>query len=68
MKTKVPEGWHFYNVINGKRYDFTASQFLEEIVYMDILSSRKEAFADTSEIQYGVLKQKVLIHVKKVIS
>lgn len=47
MKTKVPEGWHLYNFIHGKRYDFTASQFLEEIVYLDITSSRKEAFADT---------------------
>ncbi|WP_413789230.1 hypothetical protein [Bacillus yunxiaonensis] len=67
MKTKVPEGWHFYNRINGKRYDFTASQFLEEITYMDIPSNRKEAFADTNEKQYDTLKQKVRIHIKEVI-
>ncbi|CAG9613617.1 hypothetical protein BACCIP111899_02836 [Bacillus rhizoplanae] len=68
MKTKASEGWHFYNIINGKRYDFTASQFLEEITYMDIPSNRKEAFADTNEIQYDALKQKVCIHIKEVIS
>ncbi|MCM3737035.1 hypothetical protein M3215_14815 [Bacillus cytotoxicus] len=64
MKTKVSEGWHFYNFINGERYDFTASQFLEEITYMDVPSSRIEAFADTNEMQYGALKQNVRIHVK----
>lgn len=68
MKTKVPEGWHFYSRINGKRYDFTASQFLEEITYMDIPSNRKEAFADTNETQYNALKQKVFIHIKEIIS
>ncbi|PHA02285.1 hypothetical protein COE51_03290 [Bacillus pseudomycoides] len=68
VKTKVPEGWHFYNRINGKRYDFTASQFLKEIAYMEIPSNRKEAFADTSDTQYHTLKQKVCIHIKEVIS
>ncbi|MEI4803667.1 hypothetical protein WAZ07_20955 [Bacillus sp. FJAT-51639] len=65
MKTKVSEGWHFYNFINGKRYDFTAPQFLEEIIYMDMSSNRKEAFADTNEMQYDALKQNVRIHIKE---
>ncbi|WP_020060494.1 YunG family protein [Bacillus sp. 123MFChir2] len=65
MKTKVSEGWHFYNRINGKRYDYTASQFLEEITYMDISSNREEAFTDTNEIQYDALKQKIRIHIKE---
>ncbi|WP_243521608.1 hypothetical protein [Bacillus pseudomycoides] len=60
-KTQVGEGWHFYNVINGKRYDFTATQFFEEIAYMDIPSNKEEAFADTNERQYHALKQKVHI-------
>ncbi|MGG2066069.1 hypothetical protein AB1279_15055 [Bacillus sp. S14(2024)] len=68
MKTKVSEGWHFYNIINGKRYDFTASQFLEEIIYMDVPSNREEAFADTNKTQYNALKQNVYIHIKEVIS
>ncbi|MBC6974766.1 hypothetical protein H9I32_20955 [Bacillus sp. Xin] len=60
-KTPVGEAWHFYNMINGKRYDFTATQFFEEIVYMDITSNREEAFADTNQRQYYALKQKVHI-------
>ncbi|MDM5188119.1 hypothetical protein QUF99_12550 [Bacillus sp. DX4.1] len=59
LKTKVPEGWHFYNSINGERYDFTETQFSKEILYMDIPSNRKEAFADTNETQYNALKQQV---------
>ncbi|WP_410982148.1 hypothetical protein [Bacillus cereus] len=60
-KTRVGEAWHFYNMIDDKRYDFTASQFFEEIVYMDITSNREEAFADTNQRQYYALKQKVHI-------
>lgn len=59
-KTLLPEGWHYYNHINGKRYDFTASQFKEAIVYSDISSNRDEAFMDTNEMQYSYLKQRVL--------
>lgn len=58
-KTKLSDGWHFYNIINGKRYDLTTSQFNEDIVYMDILSNREEAFLDTNEEQYNYLKQSV---------
>lgn len=59
-KTKLPDGWHFYNFIKNKRYDFTVSQFRERILYMDITSNRDEAYADTNEGQYTYLKQKVL--------
>lgn len=59
-KTETAGGWHFYNMIDGKRYDLTASQFSEEIVYKDIPSNREEAFADTNERQYNYLKQSVL--------
>ncbi|CAG9620176.1 YunG family protein [Sutcliffiella rhizosphaerae] len=58
-KTKLKEGWHFYNVLNGKRHDFTVSQFKEEIVYMDMPSNREEAFADTNTIQYDYLRNSV---------
>ena len=64
-KTELPDGWHFYNYINGKRYDFTASQFREDIVYKDIPSNRKEAYADTNEKQYSYLKQRVLMEINK---
>ncbi|QSG00536.1 hypothetical protein DI291_19540 [Bacillus paralicheniformis] len=54
-KTKLLEGWHFYNVINGKRYDLTISQFKEDILYMDVPSN-----TDTNEKQYNYLKQSVI--------
>ncbi|MDE1376736.1 YunG family protein [Bacillus licheniformis] len=59
-KTKLLEGWHFYNVINGKRYDLTISQFKEDILYMDVPSNRNRAFSDTNEKQYNYLKQSVI--------
>ncbi len=46
--------------MNGKRYDFTASQFREAIVYLDSPSNREEAYMDTNEKQYNYLKQRVL--------
>ncbi|TWK82329.1 hypothetical protein CHCC20335_3372 [Bacillus paralicheniformis] len=61
-KTKLPDGWHFYNFINGKRYDLTLSQFKEDILYMDIPSNRDEAYSDTNEKQYKYLKQSVMNH------
>jgi len=61
-KTKLPEGWHFYNFINGKRYDLTVSQFKEDILYMDIPSNRNGAFSDTNKKQYNYLKQSVINH------
>ncbi|WP_429908023.1 YunG family protein [Geobacillus thermodenitrificans] len=59
LKTLTPEGWHFYNKINGQLYDLTESQFSEAIEYMDIPSNREEAFSDTNERQYNYLKQNV---------
>ncbi|MGD6844620.1 YunG family protein [Bacillus infantis] len=61
-KTPLKEGWHFYNEISGARYDFTVSQFKEDIVYMDIPSNREEAFQDTNQRQYDFLKQSVKVH------
>jgi len=61
-KTKLPDGWHFYNFINGIRYDFTASQFKESIHYMDFPSNREEAFLDTNDKQYTYLKQSVFLY------
>jgi hypothetical protein len=58
-KTKLPDGLHFYNFINHKRYDLTASQFIGNITYKDLPSNREEAFADTDAEQYNYLRQKV---------
>lgn len=59
LKTKLSEGWHFYNVIERNRYDFTASQFSKPVIYEDIPSNRSEAFMDCTENQYLYLKNKV---------
>ncbi|WP_163099199.1 YunG family protein [Peribacillus alkalitolerans] len=59
LKTQTPEGWHYYNKINGKRYDFTASQFTSAIDYQDYPSGRIEAFSDTNQMQYDYLKDRV---------
>ena len=63
-KTKVREAWHFYNFIDGQRFDFTEAQFNEKLNYMDIESNREEAFADTNEKQYCMLKQKITKEMK----
>ncbi len=58
-KTFLKEGWHFYNVINGVRMDFTEEQFSYIIDYQDIDSNRTEAFHDTNDGQYSYLKSQV---------
>ncbi|HDR7353177.1 hypothetical protein ABEX67_06495 [Bacillus wiedmannii] len=59
-KTKVREVWHFYNFIDGQRFNFTEAQFNENLNYMDVESNREEAFADTNEKQYSILKKKIM--------
>ena len=63
-KTKIGEVWHFYNIVDGKRYDFTWSQFHEKVNYMDMKSSYEETFADTNEKQYSILKEKIMKELK----
>lgn len=57
-KTMLPEGPHFYNVIDGERHDFTTGQFSQLPAYDDTPSSREEAFSDTNEYQYAVLSDR----------
>jgi len=56
LKTTVDEQWHYYNWIQGQRFDFTMKQFGFEFDYQDLESSRDEAFSDTNEVQYQHLK------------
>ncbi|MGE7884652.1 YunG family protein [Bacillus sp. NPDC094077] len=63
-KTKVGEVWHFYNLIDGQVFDFTETQFNEELNYMGVESNREEAFADTNEKQYSSLKGKITKELK----
>jgi hypothetical protein len=64
-KTPLSEGWHFYNMIHYKRYDFTESQFNESIIYEDLPSNREEAFMDTNFNQYNYLISSVLKELSK---
>jgi hypothetical protein len=43
LKTPLPAGDHFYNRIEGQRYDFTVSQFDRPIAYMDVPTDRADA-------------------------
>ncbi|NJL38532.1 MAG: hypothetical protein HC899_18630 [Leptolyngbyaceae cyanobacterium SM1_4_3] len=58
LKTPMEERWHFYNQIDGERYDLTIEQFTVLPNYMDLPSNREEAFADTNQNQYGYLLSK----------
>ena len=59
-KTDVDGAWHFYNFVNGKRLDFSVSQFPNPVSYTDLPTNRDEAFSDTSPEQYQVLRERVL--------
>lgn len=59
LKTDVDGAWHFYNRIDGRRIDFTMSQFDSPIGYDDLPSSRQEALTDTSLRQYELLLARI---------
>ncbi|BCH33501.1 hypothetical protein MesoLjLc_54310 [Mesorhizobium sp. L-8-10] len=60
VKTDVEDAWHFYNLIDDMRRDFSESQFTSPVFYADVPSSRDEAFSDTSPEQYRILRERVL--------
>ena len=55
LTTKTSGGTHFYNLIDGKKWDLTFRQFAEPVPYDDTPSSRDAALADTSEQKYALL-------------
>jgi hypothetical protein len=59
LKTKTAGGTHFYNAIDGKRWDLTVSQFAEPICFEDNPTTREEAMADASEQKYHTLAERV---------
>jgi hypothetical protein len=56
LKTPLPAGDHFYNRIGGRRYDFTASQFDQPIVYTDLLANRVDAELGATKDQLAELR------------
>jgi hypothetical protein len=63
LKTLLPQGPHFYNFIDGRRFDFTASQFHELINYHDLPLDREEAMSDTNPGQYRALRERLGVRV-----
>src|SRR6516165_4234149 len=56
LKTRLPEGDHFYNRIGGRRYDFTDSQFNVSITYSDVPATRAEAERGATGAELAALK------------
>ncbi|GGI22364.1 hypothetical protein GCM10010987_19030 [Bradyrhizobium guangdongense] len=56
LKTPLPSGDHFYNRIEGRRYDFTSSQFDEPIAYADLPASWAEAQRGVTSAQRAALR------------
>ena len=55
LKTRLQEGIHFYNEIGGHRYDFTNSQFIGQIEYDDLQSTKEEAERGTTKQEMETL-------------
>ena len=56
LKTTLPDGDHFYNRIDGVRFDFTASQFARPIEYADIPTDRCDAERGATDLELQVLR------------
>lgn len=52
-------GTHFYNLIDGTRWDLTVSQFAEPIPFDDNPSSRDAAMRDTTPGKYEVITRRL---------
>ena len=57
VKTATPHGDHFYNMIDGQRYDFTDSQFTAPIAYDDRPSNRTEAMQQVTDAEYQAMQE-----------
>lgn len=62
LNTKTAGGTHFYNLIDGKRWDLTVSQFAEPICFEDNHATRDDAMADAGELKYLTLADRVRQH------
>ena len=61
LRTKLPEGYHYYNRINGVVVDLADSQFAKPIEYANENSSLEAAMACVSDGEYEALRTK-LVH------
>lgn len=56
LKTPLHEGDHFYNRIDGVRFDFTASQFAQPIEYADIPTDLQDAERGATDAELQALR------------
>ena len=59
LSTKTVGGTHFYNQIDGTRWDLTISQFAEPIPFDDTPASREAAMSDTTPEKYYILRERL---------
>ena len=59
LTTRTSGGTHFYNLIDGKKWDLTVSQSAEPVPYDDTPSTREAALADTSPEKYALLTSRL---------
>jgi hypothetical protein len=59
LTTRTSGGTHFYNLIDGKMWDLTVSQFAEPVPYDNTPSTREAALADTSKEKYALLTSRL---------
>lgn len=59
LTTQTVGGTHFYNLINGTRWDLTVSQFAEPIPFDDNPSSRDAAMRDTTPEKYEAVMRRL---------
>lgn len=59
LTTKTVGGTHFYNLIDGTRWDLTVSQFAEPIPFDDNPSSRDAAMRDTTPEKYEAVTRRL---------
>ncbi|WP_156255681.1 YunG family protein [Sandarakinorhabdus oryzae] len=55
LTTRTVGGTHFYNLIDGVRWDLTIGQFAEPVPFEDNPSSREAAMRDTTPEKYRAL-------------
>lgn len=65
LKTRTRGGNHFYNQLDGRRWDITAGQFDEPIGYDDVVATRDEAFADTTVRKYELLSARLSANARR---
>lgn len=62
LKTRLPEGDHFYNRIDGVRFDFTESQFVRSIAYTDAPTTCDDAERGVTSAELAALRTAFLRH------